>query len=146
MSLRKRAASLLCVLALALGFASAVQQPAQADAQGCDSWAAFTWGSLPTPVPGGFLCHYVKGSGRTITEEHARFSAHSSFCNWRIDFRYFDTSGRNYKTLTGPTNGWCTLSNSRTYYADQTLPYNGKACAYLYTNGIYVTKQCHSIF
>ncbi|HNM97502.1 MAG TPA: hypothetical protein PKK40_06125 [Marmoricola sp.] len=142
--LLKMITGLLVALTVAFGVQATTVAPASASANGCDSWAAFSWGGLPAPVPGGFLCHRIFGSGTRVDYEDATFSAHSNFCNWRIDFRYFDTAGQNYATSYGPTNLRCNVLGSRARTTAFTLR-PGRACAYLYTNGIYTTKQCHSI-
>lgn len=140
--LARRLAAVATAMLLGLGLNTAVATPAHADASGCDSWSSFVYKGWP--IPGGFLCHRLFGSGHNISYQDARFSAHSlSFCNWRIDFRYFDTSGYNWYSDVGPTNYNCSLTGSRergTGWARY-----GLACAYLYARGGYVTRQCHNI-
>ena len=46
--------------------------------------------------------------------------------------------------MRGRTYYDCAWSRDLNWSTDWTARY-GKACAYLYTNGQYVTKQCHSI-
>ena len=137
----KKILSLLAGLLMAAGLVVSVQSPAGADANGCDGWASGTFGGYP--IPGGDICHQIRGDGKTITVEYAD-AASVRLCNWRIDFRYYNTAGTVCEVSTGPTNTTCTSDGERYYYPG-TLAYYGKACAYLYSNGAYLTKQCHNI-
>jgi hypothetical protein len=137
----KKFLSLLFGLLLAAGLSVAIQTPASADANGCDGWAYGSFGGYT--IPSGILCHQIRGNGRTISVEYAD-AASARLCNWRIDYRYYNTSGTVYRVSTGPTHTTCTSDGERYYYPG-TLPYYGKACAYVYSNGAYLTKQCHNI-
>ncbi len=144
--LLKMITGLLVALTVAFGVQATTVAPASASATGCDSWSAFSISSLPTPVPGGFLCHTITGSGTKVSSDEADFSSYGSFCNWRIDFRYRDVNGVTYRINSGQTQLKCSRYGTRTvYYSSSTTFKPGLACAYLYTNGNYTTKQCHSI-
>lgn len=137
----KKILSLLIGLFLTAGLTMAVQSPANASANGCDGWASFTYNGIP--LAGGDLCHQIRGDGRVITVEYAD-AASVRLCNWRIDFRYYKTDGTFYRVSTGTTHNTCTSDGERYTYPG-TLPYYGRACAYVYSNGAYLTKQCHNI-
>lgn len=142
--MRMRILAVTAMLIAAFGVSGGAASPASASAYGCDSWSAFTIASLPTPVPRGFLCHRITGSGASITHETVHWETVPGLCNSRVDRRYTDTSGYTYKVVTGTTYYDCRWSIDLGWSADWTARY-GTACAYLYTNSKYVTKQCHSI-
>ena len=86
---------------MALGLCAAAPGPANASAYGCDSWSAFSISKLPTPVPGGFLCHGITGKGRSITNESVHWETVPGLCNTRVDLRYSDVNGTTYKVSEG---------------------------------------------
>ena len=147
--------ALLVALVAAITCLSTTSAPAHATALGCDysGGFGFSYQGVTLKAPKGFLCHYIEGNGRTVTKEAASYSANASLygaltgrvCNWRIDFVYYDTSGRNYRTDYGPLTTSCSYSVSRTVTADKTLAYYGKACARLVVNGTTRVTQCHNI-
>lgn len=122
---------------------------AHAGASGCQMIKGFSIAKIPFPVPGGQMCHTIKGKGKHIKWQKANFlpnlgSPGKMACNWRIDFEY-SKGNRRYKTDRGPTKYNCTLYASRTVSKDKHLPHYGKSCAKLYFNNKRIATQCHSI-
>lgn len=97
--------------------------------------APYTWGSL---------CHELYGSGTRIDAQNAVFNSTSSFCNWRIDFVYFDTAGKEWYRDRGSNNASCSRTGRRLRGTGSAR--YGKACVHLYKNyTTYVASQCHNI-
>jgi len=65
-------------------------------------------------------------------------------CNWRIDYRYSDTSGRTYFTNRGRLRESCNRYGERNIFVGRDMR-TGQACAELFTNGRFVVRQCHNI-
>jgi hypothetical protein len=106
--------------------------------------------------PGGLLGHTIKGSGRTITNEEASVSDLAGadvvggvYCNWRIDFDYYDTGGNLYLSRKGTQHSSCTAITDnpigQRQTGDITLAHYGRACAQFGANGKVQAKQCHNI-
>ena len=136
------AAGLLCMSA-SIGLTS---QEALASAYGVQYWGGFTIDvkGVPVGIPSGQLAHQINGSGRTITSEWGHISAAANICNWRIDYVYFGMDTKEYRRIRGGTRYRC----DRWAYGDTVYPGTvnyGRACAQLYSNGVYITRQCHSI-
>ncbi|MFF2508341.1 hypothetical protein ACFVTY_34005 [Streptomyces sp. NPDC058067] len=100
------------------------------------------------------LGHFIKGGGRTITRQEASVqdtlgadSTGLQWCNWRIDWRYADTSGRTYQVSRGATHPSCTWGGSigRVDRSRRTLKHYGKACADFFVTGKRRATQCHYV-
>ncbi|MFJ5657309.1 DNRLRE domain-containing protein [Streptomyces microflavus] len=113
----------------------------------------YTVGGYTMKIPSGcFLTHKITGKRRSITYQMAStdcvgVAALASFCNWRMDFAYADTSNRTYKTLKGAVHVTCKRGGgtTRKIEKNRTLAHYGKACAKLYVNGSRRATQCHYI-
>lgn len=113
----------------------------------------FSFGGQNICVPTTMLVHVITGNGRTITNQEAEIqdsvgggTAGGQFCNWRFDWKYYDTNGRNYLTSLGTTHHSCNEAGvGRGTSADRTLAYYGRACAVFYVNGTERGRQCHNI-
>lgn len=121
---------------------AALPAAAHANAGGMQSWGSFCINGKCFPKGG--LWHDIYGSGLRIDKEVGQFFAASPVCNWRIDFRYYNVNGYNYKTSTGPTNYRCNGTGHRTIYP-KAYYRSGRACAILYSNSTRLATQCHSL-
>ncbi len=146
-------AALATVTVLCASLAGA--SPASASAFGCQyvGGFGFSYQGLTLQAPKGYLCHDIRGSGRTITSESASYGPAPSLygvltgrvCNWRIDFYYRNTTPSVYRTDYGPTQNTCNYTVSRSVSADKALAYYGTACARLVVSGVTRVTQCHQI-
>jgi len=124
---------------------------AHAGASGCQLTKGFSIGvkGVTAPIPGGQLCHTIKGKDKLITAQKAAFSKNLGkpgvTCNWRIDFLYYSNTGNMYDRDKGRTSNNCQLIVQRTVTADKSLPHYGRSCARLYVNGNPKVTQCHQI-
>jgi hypothetical protein len=140
--------TLACVLALTCfaALSAAAAEHASASACGPQTWTAFTAniGGQTIPIPGGLLDHCLEGSGTFVRSDEAWVYSAASLCNWRIDFTYLDVLTGRTDINRGLTNFSCNRYGHRvTVLNAHKSP--GKACAELYSNGAFVTRQCHSI-
>jgi hypothetical protein len=120
---------------------------AYASAYGVQYWGAFTVniGGQNVGIPSGQLAHDITGSGTYIRQEWAHITTKPGFCNWRVDYVYRDVNNREYRRIRTPTQLGCdTWAYAPTVYPGAVR--SGTACAQLYRSGVYVTRQCHSIF
>jgi hypothetical protein len=154
--MRKRATVLACVTATALAGLGAGAVPASASAFGCQyiGGFGFSFKGFELRAPKGWLCHQIRGSGRTIERESAIYGpAYSMYgalkgrvCNWRIDFAYRRASdGSEYRRHRGPTHHRCNYHVKRTVTSRKVLQHFGAACAELFVNGVRRSRQCHNI-
>jgi hypothetical protein len=143
--MRARSILVLAATGIALAVtAIAIPQAAGADASGVQQWGAFTVPGTDIRVPSGLMAHTITGSGARVNAETSNFASAGNICNWRIDYRYSDTSGRTYETNRGPTRLNCTRYGERNIFVGRNMRY-GPACAELFTNGRFVVRQCHNI-
>lgn len=105
--------------------------------------------------PGGTLMHIIRGKGRSITYQEGFFTdlvgagtSGRQFCNWRIDFVDYNSSGKVNRRSRGPIHRGCTiLENGRKASADRTAAKSTvKSCAELYSSDTRIVRQCHHIF
>lgn len=146
----------MAAVASAVALASTPLAPAPASATGCQFRNGFgiSVKGVNLKVPKGYLCHSIRGKGKTIRQQSAAYSFSKSgyglltgkICNWRIDFIYTKASnGKRYRTDRGRTQNKCSLIAKRNVNTDKLLKHYGKSCAVLYSNGHKVTTQCHNI-
>jgi hypothetical protein len=143
MRVRSIPASFAAAISLAVT-AAVLPATASADASGVQSWGPFTIPGTSISVPGGIMAHTVTGSGARVNAETSNYASAGNICNWRIDYRYSDTSGRTYETNTGPTHLSCNRYGERNIFVGRDMRF-GQACAELFTNGRFVVRQCHNI-
>lgn len=115
--------------------------------------ATFTyqWEGLTFNIPTGvFFDHCIYGSGLIGDDDYASIDRvgpgyySGEFCNWRIDFRYYDVNGKNYQTSSGSTHNTCDWMPGRhRYQSFQMKP--GTACAIFYVLNKERARQCHNI-
>jgi hypothetical protein len=105
-------------------------------------------GERPWPenrYPSGQLAQEISGSGTYIDYEWAHITTTPGFCNWRVDYVYRTVYNRVYRRISTATKYGCDMwAYAPTVYPGRVRP--GTACAQLYRSGVYVTKQCHSIY
>ena len=150
--MRRIIAKLAISLALVLSLPqTAVARPTAYGSTPIGSFG-YSWGGVTINVPVGcFFTHTIRGDGRRITNENAGTDCSgigwwtSGFCNWRIDFIYYDTNNRHYLTHSGPTHNKCAVSTFRKDGRDWTVPRYGRSCATFSVNGRERARQCHSI-
>jgi hypothetical protein len=137
----------LAALSASLLAVTALPGSASASAYGIQYWGAFTVnvGGQSIGIPSGQLAHEVSGSGTYIESEWAHVTTLPGFCNWRVDYVYRTVYNRVYRRIRTATHYRCDMwAYAPTVYPGRVRP--GTACAQLYRSGVYVTKQCHSIF
>lgn len=100
----------------------------------------------------GTMYHAVWGVGLLIEQQQVGFLGR--YCNWSIDFEYFDSSSTPYRYDAGPLHQRCDLSAGRsiTHYYGSGEPVNhpgrgryfkaGYVCAYLVTNNTRRITSC----
>jgi hypothetical protein len=138
------------LLALTMGavlIGGVFTSPAAASAYGIQYWGAFTVniGGQNVGIPSGQLAHQVSGSGVRINSEWAHITTKPGFCNWRVDYVYRDVFNREYRRIPTATKLGCdTWAYAPTVYPGTVR--SGTACAELHRSGVFVTRQCHSIF
>jgi hypothetical protein len=99
-------------------------------------------------IPKMVLTHDITGSGLRIDREQAyTISGTGQVCNYRYDFqnRY---GGAIYSTVTGTTRWSCDPIGTTWGGNNVRAPYSvkrGKQCARLFSNGVFIGEQCHSI-
>lgn len=96
-------------------------------------------------MPAGSLEDSITGTGRRVYSEWAEAEAAGRLCNWRLDFRYSDTSGNTYRTDSGPLNTSCTKVAYRRIEPVKIEFQFGQACAEIFSNGNFIQRQCHNI-
>ncbi|WP_454853369.1 hypothetical protein [Promicromonospora soli] len=105
--------------------------------------------------PGATLIHTIRGTGRSITYQEGFFTdlvgagtAGRQFCNWRIDFVDYNSSGGVNRRSRGAIHSGCTiLENGRKSTVDRTAARSTvKSCAELYSADVRIVRQCHYIF
>src|SRR5262245_50075504 len=139
-------AGLAAVTALLL-IASVVPGSASASAYGVQWWGFFTVniGGQSVGIPSGQLAHDIEGSGTYVRSEWAHITTAGGFCNWRVDYVYRSVYNHVYRRIRTATQYGCDRwAYAPTVYPGRVRP--GTACAQLYRSGVYVTRQCHSIF
>ncbi len=112
---------------------------------------SYTWQGLTFNIPTGvFFTHCIYGSGLIGTDDYASIDRvgpgyySGQFCNWRIDFKYYDINGKNYQTSAGTTQNSCNwLPDRRRRQSFQMK--SGTACAILYVLNKERVRQCHNI-
>ena len=133
--------ALLCLTAFALLLTPAQVAPASASAYGIDSWGQFCLNGKC--FPSGSLEHYINGSGKTVNYEWADWESFANVCNWQVKFRYRDVNRKQYLLLQSAVFNSC--GRNGTVYAYPTNLRYGTACAEIWSNGVRLTSQCHSI-
>lgn len=118
-------------------------QPAFASAYFVETWGTRCFHGFC--VPGGTLEHSITGGGTRIYSEWANAESFGNVCNWRIDFRYSDTNGTDYRTDRGPTNYSCTHNAYRRIEVSNVQFQFGQACAEYFSNSQFIVRQCHNI-
>lgn len=119
--------------------------PAQASAYGVALFGGWNVTGIGW-VPKGELEHGVSGSGLRIDREYSEFNAVAPICNWRIAYRWYDTSGTQYYSYKGTVHWGCNVwGHGDSLYNGVARP--GHVCASLYSNGTWIpnAKQCHNI-
>ena len=117
--------------------------PAHASASGCSAWGATMVGNLP--VAKGVYCVGLNGTGTYVNTVAASFNAAGSVCNWNITAEFFDSSGRWYQTISGPTHWGCGWQGSDVVSVFSNKQ-RGFMCSTLKQNGGRVSSVCHSIY
>lgn len=133
-------ASLLSVVAV-LGVTS--DTPASASASGCSGWGAKSVGGWT--VGTGVYCVYLNGNGTYVANVAGSFNAAGSVCNWNITAEFFDSSGRWYRTVTGPTHWGCTWKGGDVVGVYSYVQ-RGFMCSTLKQNGGRIQSVCHNIY
>jgi hypothetical protein len=133
---------------------TATPAPAHASATGSTPISSFSYsiGGVTIAIPNGcFFTHRISGDGQRIDAENAGTDCvgpgfwSAGFCNWRINFEYFNTDNQWYGTNQGDLNSACNFSTFRTDTRSHRLPGPGRACAVFMVNGAERARQCHSI-
>lgn len=141
----------IAATALTLGYPAA---PAHASAIGTTPIATFryTVSGVTINVPTGcFLTHRISGAGQRIDAENAGVDCAGpglwwgGFCNWRINFEYFNSDNQWYGTNQGGLNSSCDYYTFRTDTRSHRLAGPGRACAVFIVNATERARQCHSI-
>jgi hypothetical protein len=120
---------------------------ASASAYGIQYWGFFTVNvrGQSIGIPSGQLAQEIGGSGTYIDYEWAHITTTPGLCNWRVDYVYRTVYNRVYRRISTATKYGCDMwAYAPTVYPGRVRP--GTACAQLYRSGVYVTKQCHSIY
>lgn len=132
---------------------------ALASATGCDNKQYFDDTASPNAIsaeiklPYGYLCHLIHTNGKEISEQKAAYTSKvgiysplvANICNWRIDFVYYDTKGKEYMRDKGSTESDCKKGVSRKVADIRKLSHYGTTCAELYIDGHARMTQCHTI-
>lgn len=147
----KRVAIRIVVLvSLALACVGLTPQLAEASALGASSFGPqVIWKQVTLPL--GTYYAYVSGSGTYVSYVKGWPYLNSpvgNVCNWNVTAEFFDSSGRWYRTLTGPTHFTC-----NSYWNNASPDYlwvngymkSGTMCSTLKQNGARLTSVCHSI-
>lgn len=142
----RRTLVLVVVIGASL-LAALAPSPASASATGYAFWApiGINVGGQAIGVPSGQITHVIDGSGTYIRREQAHILTKPGFCNWRIDFVYSNAYDKVYRRISTPTKYGCDTQR----WAPAVYPgrvQRGTACAHLYRSGVFVAKQCHSVF
>lgn len=149
-------------VAVAITMIGAMTMPreAAASATGCDNRQHFEGsGGQPNAVsedikfPYGYLCHLIHSDGKEISQQKAAYTLRAGIyaplvqkvCNWRIDFVYFDTKGKEYMRDKGEVMKDCEKGASRNIAALKKLSEYGSTCAELIVDGEVRLRQCHTI-
>lgn len=147
-AISRRARGSLATALLILLATLAIPSSASASAYWIQYWGAFTVsiGGQNVGIPSGQLAHRINGSGTRIDSQWAHITTGPGFCNWRVDYVYREgENGREYRRIRTATQWGCDVWA----YAPTVYPGNvrrGTACAELHRSGVYVTRQCHSIY
>jgi hypothetical protein len=148
---------LLLTTTVALAAASLTATPATAatslslkDAVGCSQMSGFGYShqGVSISIPTSWMCHAIVGSGLTIRSQEAFIDSVlsvASFCNYRFDWKYYDTKGKLQFTDTGTTNHGCVNQPARVKRTPRTIGSYGTACAVFYVVNKERTRQCHQI-
>ena len=137
----------LAAATAALLIATVAAGSASASAYGVQYWGFFTAniGGQSVGIPSGQLAQDINGSGTYIRSQWAHITTRPGFCNWRVDYVYRTVFNSEYRRIRTPTQYGCdTRAYAPTVHPGRVRP--GTACAQLYRSGVYVTRQCHSIF
>ena len=67
---------------------------------------------IPDTLLVGTLHHAVWGSGQLITQQGV--NPLGRYCNWEVDFEYFDSNGASYHYDSGPLYQSCDARGGRT--------------------------------
>lgn len=142
-------------LAIALALTLVPHPPqAHATAAGRAQWGGIVislgakGGSTSVRIPVGELYGLVRGKGQNVDMVYAQWSAkYVGICNWHVAFRFYDRSGKEYKTVNGRDHGSCSAAGvswwnpSGDYRAQP-----GRVCIGLYTHFTKeLAKVCHAI-
>lgn len=101
---------------------------------------------IPIGIPKMVLRHSITGSGLKLNAEDARIeTTGATVCNYRFDFqnRYGD---KIYRTNSTGTYKKCVINSG--WVKNSTAPFTtryGNQCVRLFSNGVYVGEQCHSM-
>jgi len=134
-------------VSISLLVAAEAAAPASASAYGVQYWGFFTVNirGQSIGVPSGQLAQDIDGAGTYINSEWAHITTTPGFCNWRVDYVYRTSYNRVYRRIRTATQYGCDMwAYAPTVHPGRVRP--GTACAQLYRSGVYVTRQCHSIF
>lgn len=117
------------------------------NASGTQSIGGFTIsvGGVPIGIPRILLTHEINGSGLRVTSEKVYFASTStSVCNYQVVYQ--NRSGSKiYSSSYSSTYKGC--SSAKLMY-NSAAPFTARAgvqCARLFSNGVYLGEQCHSI-
>ena len=109
--------------------------------------------SVDLIIPFGYLCHHFEARGKEIIMQKAAYASTTSvtgslvrgICNWRIDFVYYDTKGKEYMRDKGETVKGCKQGASRAIAEGRTLAQFGSSCVELITDGEVRLTQCRAV-
>ncbi|MGO1592458.1 MAG: hypothetical protein ACTH1Z_01365 [Ancrocorticia sp.] len=118
------------------------------DANGGEPIGGFTINvnGVPIGIPKMILRHNIKGTKLKVNTEEARIeTTGATVCNYRFDFQ--NRYGKKiYKTNSTGVYSKCTINSGwvKNSYAPFTAK-RGVQCVRLFSNGVFVGEQCHSI-
>lgn len=138
-TVRRRRIIVIVAVLLGLLFTSAA--PASASSANVQPYHTKHFPVIPIGVPGGFMTHFVQGSGQRVEKEWAQFqpstglgAAWSKVCNWHIDIEYYDRNGNKYATHTSRFHPSCDLIGRSDVLTKRNLQV-GKVSAVFWENG-----------
>ena len=137
----------LAAATVSLLIAAVAPGSASASAYGVQWWGFFTVNirGQSIGIPSGQLAQEIDGSGTYISSEWAHITTTPGFCNWRVDYIYRTVNNMVYRRIRTATQYGCDMwAYAPTVYPGRVR--RGTACAQLYRSGVYITRQCHSIF
>jgi hypothetical protein len=109
--------------------------------------------SVDLIIPFGYLCHHFEANKKEVAVQKAAYSSNGTvagplvkgICNWRIDFVYYDTKGKEYMRDKGETASGCGQGASRAIAKGKQILQSGSSCAELTVDGKVRLIQCHTL-